>query len=118
MTLQNICKELSCEIISGKALLQRNVEGAYASDLLSDVMGYSKEGQIWITLQTHRNVIAIASLKELSAVVLVKGFLPEPEVVELAEKEEVVLLSTGLNTYEFCGRLHQLIGATNRKTEA
>ena len=59
--------------------------GGYCSDLLSDVMGNACEGEIWITLQTHKNIMAVAALKEVAAILLVKGLRPAAEVLTLAE---------------------------------
>lgn len=109
MTIQDLVEKLNCEVLTGNQLLEQKIEGAYVSDLLSDVMGNADEGQVWITLQTHKNVIAIASLKELSAVILVKGFTPDADVLETAKEEDVVVLSTEMETFEIAGKLFQLL---------
>ena len=67
MTVQDIIKQLNLSIVTG-ADLDRPVTGGYASDLLSCVMAGAKTGNVWITLQAHPNVVAVASLLELSAV--------------------------------------------------
>ena len=72
MKVKEIVDSLGLKVFSGTEGLDRDVEGGYTSDLLSDVMGHSDAGQLWVTLQTHKNVMAIASLKELAAIVLVK----------------------------------------------
>ena len=71
MKIDEIIKKLNLKPIND--VNNTEVSGAYVSYLLSDVMGRAKEGQIWITLQTHINVVAIASLKELSAIIIVNG---------------------------------------------
>ena len=73
MTVQDIVSQLNLKICSGEKGLQREIKGGYTSDLLSDVMGHAQEGDVWITIQTHKNVMAIASLKEIAAIILVKG---------------------------------------------
>jgi len=85
------------------------VEGGYTSDLLSDVMGYADAGYVWITLQTHKNIMAIASLKELSAVILVKGFEPDEDTLALAQEEQIPLLGTTEQAFEISGRLYRLL---------
>jgi hypothetical protein len=60
--------------------------------LLSDVMGNAAEDEVWITLQTHQNIMAIASLKDLAAVVLVKGLEPEDDTLAHSEEEGIPLL--------------------------
>ncbi|MBN1952822.1 MAG: serine kinase [Bacteroidales bacterium] len=111
MILEDVVKQLELKPLSGQALLQKEVTGAYCSDLLSDVMGHSDEGQVWITLQTHKNIMAVAALKDLAAIILVKGLVPEAEVLSLSEKEGIPVLSTTLSAFEIAGRLYQLLEA-------
>ncbi|MGM0409112.1 MAG: DRTGG domain-containing protein [Bacteroidota bacterium] len=109
MKVSDIVDKFNLEVFSGKEGLGREVKGGYVSDLLSDVMGNSKEGQIWITLQTHKNVMAIASLKDLAAVILVKGFKPNDDTAEQSELEGVPVLGTSENTFEMAGKLFQYL---------
>ena len=105
MTVQDIVSQLNLTVCSGQEGLQREVKGGYTSDLLSDVMGHAQEGDIWITLQTHKNVMAIASLKEIAAVILVKGHVPEEE----SNNENIPILTTPLQTFEITGQLYKLL---------
>jgi hypothetical protein len=73
---------------------------------LSDVIAHSTAGNLWLTMQTHRNIIAVATLKELAAVILVNGRMPEPETLEKAREEKAVLLATRLPAFELAGRLY------------
>ena len=88
----------------------KEVTGGYASDLLSDVMGHAQEGQLWITLQTHKNITGIASLKDLAGIIVVKGFEPDADTIETANEEGIAIFGTDLQTFELCGRLYDLIG--------
>ena len=65
MKVQELVDKLGLKVLAGAQGLDREIDGCYISDLLSDVMGNAMEGNIWITLQTHKNVMAVASLKEL-----------------------------------------------------
>ena len=109
MKVSDMVKELNLKVFCGEAGLDREVTGGYVSDLLSDVMGNASEGALWITLQTHRNVLAIASLKELAAVILVKGFEPDEDTIEHSKEECIPVLGTDLSTFELTGRLYNLI---------
>jgi len=109
MNVEEIVKVLGLEVYTNCDLVSRNVNGGYVSDLLSDVMGHAKEGEVWITLQSHINVVAIASMKELAAIVLVKGIEPGKEVVEKAEEEGIPLLGTMDDTFTLSGKLFQLL---------
>jgi hypothetical protein len=84
------------------------VTGGHVSDLLSEVMANSAKGDMWITLQTHQNIIAVASLKEHSAVVIVAGREPESETIEKAKSEKIALFSSRFSAYELAGRLYEL----------
>lgn len=109
MKLKEIIEKLDLEIICGNDQFENEVLGGYCSDLLSDVMGNSQEGQIWITIQVHKNIIAVASLKELSAIVIVKGLKPAEDTIEAAKTQNIVLLSTDMSSFELAGKLYGLI---------
>ena len=109
MTVQDIVSQLNLKICSGEKGLQREIKGGYTSDLLSDVMGHAQEGDVWITIQTHKNVMAIASLKEIAAIILVKGHVPEEDTLEASNNENIPILSTPLQTFEITGQLYKLL---------
>lgn len=109
MTVKNIKDSLQLEILSGEKGLDREVTGGYVCDLLSDVMGNSKEGQIWITLQTHKNVMAIASLRDLAAVILINGFKPDADTAAQSKIENIPILGTKAPAFEIAGKLYELI---------
>ncbi len=109
MTVREIAEKLNLRVFSGEAGLDREVTGGYVSDLLSDVMGFAKDGSVWVTLQTHKNVMAIATLKELAAVVIVKGFEPEEDAREVSEEEGIPILGSGEQTFELAGRIYNLL---------
>ena len=100
---------MNLTVFCGQENLGREIKGGYTSDLLSDVMGFAREGQVWITLQTHKNVLAIASLKELAAILLVKGNKPEEDMLEQAVDEGIPVLGTDAQTFETTGKVYQLI---------
>jgi Serine kinase of the HPr protein, regulates carbohydrate metabolism len=109
MTVKDVVEKMGLEVFSGEEGLNTEVTGGYTSDLLSDVMGYAKEGQLWVTLQTHRNIMGIASLKELSAIILVKGFTPDEDTVATSESEGIPILGTKLEAFELSGQLYALL---------
>ena len=109
MTVKEIVEKLDLKVCCGTTGLNREIKGGYTSDLLSDVMGNAGEGCIWITLQTHKNIMAIASLKELSAIVLVKGFSPDEDPIAESESEGIPLLTTSIQTFEITGAIYELL---------
>ena len=109
MKVKDIVEALNLKVLSGEQGLDREVEGCYVSDLLSDVMGNAEMGNIWITLQTHKNVMAIASLKELAAVILVKGLNASEDTLEQSNDEGIPFLSTTAETFETAGKIYELL---------
>ena len=109
MKVSDLVKQLNLTVFSGHNGLDNEITGGYTSDLLSDVMGNVDEGQVWITLQTHRNIMAVASLKEVAAVILVKGLSPAPDAMSHSNEEGIPLLGTSLEAFETSGRLFQLL---------
>jgi predicted transcriptional regulator len=109
MKITDLINALDLKVLSGHNGLSNEVTGGYVSDLLSDVIGNAKEGEIWITLQTHQNIIAVASLKDLSAIIIVKGAVPENDTIEKSNIENIPVLSTTMDTFNITGRLFELL---------
>lgn len=109
MKISEIVTKLNLSVISGEAGLDRIITGGYTSDLLSDVIGSAQEGNVWITLQTHHNIVAIASLKELSAVIIVKGMTATEETIKKSNEENIPVLSSNEETFTVTGRLYELL---------
>jgi predicted transcriptional regulator len=97
---------IEAEVVTGEGRLDEKVTGVYVSDLLSDVMGHAREGEVWLTIQTHTNVVAVALLLNLAAVIFTADAKPDPLTVEKAQNEGTVLLTTNLSTFETAGRLY------------
>ena len=115
--LKKLTADLGFECLSGEALLDRIPQSAYVSDLLSDVMGKAHADMMWITSQVHKNIVAVASLKELSAIVIVNERPVEKELLEQAEDEEIVVLSSNLPAFETAGKLYNyFLGVENSKS--
>jgi hypothetical protein len=106
--LTELIQKLNLTVRSAKGNLEREVTGGYASDLLSDVLAHSSDGNIWITLQIHQNIVAVASMKNLAGIVLVNGREPEQETIVKAETEDIVIMVSDLPAFELIGRLYGL----------
>ena len=111
MKVKELVEKLNLKVLSGEKGLEREIDGCYISDLLSDVMGNAMEGNIWITLQTHKNVMAVASLKEMSCIILVKNLVPNEETIEQSNDEDLPILQTSLPTYEIAGLVYNLLNS-------
>ena len=109
MKLKEIIEKLQLKVLRGQKNLDAEVTGGYSSDLLSDVIANSKEGNIWITLQTHQNTIAVAKLKDLAGIIIVNNREPDEETLAKAEEENVPLLGSGEMAFEISGKLFKLL---------
>jgi hypothetical protein len=104
-SLKEIIETLNLETVSSLSTASRLVVGGYAADLLSCAMKGAKKDYVWVTLQSHLNVVAVASLLDLAGVIITEGNRPDPETVARAEKEGVVLLVTPKATFTVVGEL-------------
>ncbi|MFW6224315.1 MAG: DRTGG domain-containing protein [Bacteroidota bacterium] len=109
MKVSELVEKLGLKVHCGENGLDKEISGGYVSDLLSDVMGGADQGMVWITLQTHKNVMAIASLKDLSAVILVKGLAPDSDTTAQSNEENIPVLGTSDQTFEIAGKLYEII---------
>ena len=108
MVLREIIEKLNLKVYN-EVNLDADIKSAYSSDLLSDVMGNAKSGQLWITMQTHKNVASIAALKDVPAVVIVRNAVPDEDMLEFAKDNDVCVLSSSEPTFIVCGKLYELI---------
>jgi len=108
LTARKVIDSLEATIASGGDL-ERKVTGCYVSDLLSDVLAKSNEGDLWITQHTHSNIVAVASVKGLAAVVVVGGnVIPEDTLVK-ARAEGVTLCQSRMSAFEAAGEVYNLL---------
>jgi hypothetical protein len=108
MTLSDLAAGLDLKIFTAGLPLDTPVLGGYASDLLSDVIGHGRKGDIWLTMQIHPNIVAVAVLKDLAGIVLVNGREPDAGTLEQALREKVPLLGARSGTFDLAGRLYGL----------
>lgn len=107
MKLKEIAERLGWELQTPGVALDADIRTAYASDLLSDVLAHSGEGDLWLTRQTHLNIVAIAVMRDLSAILLVSGAEPDADTVAKAREKGVPIFRTSLPTFEAAGLLYQ-----------
>lgn len=108
MKVSQVVDALNLQVVAGQGALQREITGGYCADLLSCVMARAKNGNVWLTLQAHPNVIAVASLLELAAVIVTEGAPIPDEVKARAESEKVPLLATPHTTFKIVSELARL----------
>lgn len=111
MDVAFLVEQLGLTVRCGGDKLDREVSGGYVGDLLSNVMAGSGSGDVWITCQTHQNIVAVSVLKEHAGIILTQGREPDEDTIERASQEGVPLLMTELSGFETAGRIYALIHA-------
>ena len=107
MKLEELVQRLELEVQTAKGKLGVEVTGGYASDLLSWVMAKAQAGNVWITIQAHSNIVAVASLINLSGIIVAEGVTPELATLEKADQEGIPILTTQLPMYAVVGKMHE-----------
>ena len=108
MKLKEIVEKLGLEVVCNDNNLDVEVNNGYVSDLLSDVLANSQENDLWITLQIHPNIVAIANIKGLAGIVIINDRKPEEETVQKAQEKEVTIMVSRMTAFELSGRLYAL----------
>lgn len=123
MLLAEIAALLACEVHTGDLPAGASIRYGCASDLLSDVLAFSRSGAVLMTGLVSVQTVHTAYVADIGAVILVRGKRPTPEIVALATEKKIPLLSTPYSMYESCGILysHGLVStmepATQRNTD-
>lgn len=108
MQLKEIIDHVNFSLATTNSDLNKNIEGLYCCDLLSWVMSHAKQGHAWITVQTHINIVAVASLLEISCIIIPEGIKIDAETIVKAEEENIAIIKTNLNSYEIFCKLHEM----------
>ena len=111
MRIADIVAKLNLTVFSGGKGLIRETKGGYVSDLLSDVMGNAREGQLWITQQTHKSIMDVASLNALAGIILVKGAKPDHDTIIKSDEEDIPVMGTDDDTFTITGKLYELMNS-------
>lgn len=108
MTLGEIATQLVLSVQTASDRLDTEVTGGYASDLLSCVMAKARQGNVWVTLQSHLNIVAVAALLELAGIIITEGTVPDAVTLLKANEEGIPILTTAQTTFHVVGQLTQL----------
>jgi predicted transcriptional regulator len=105
VNVSDIVSSLGLEIAGGAQGLDREILGGYAADMLSCVMAGAKTGQVWVTLQAHPNVVAVADLLSLACIVISEGTHPDQLTIDRANERGVPILVSPDTTFTIVGEL-------------
>jgi predicted transcriptional regulator len=109
VTVSDVAKVLGLEVVAGAVGLTREVTGGYSGDLLSDVMARAKPKDLWITIQGHQNIVAVALLTEVAGIIVSGGIEPERDTLDRADREGIPVLCTPLSAFQVAWQLHDML---------
>ncbi len=106
MNIQALVELTNSTLLTPETDKARVVTCGYSCDLLSWVMAHGKSGMAWVTVQTHMNAVAVATLMEMAAIIVPEGIQVPEEVIKRASDEGLAILSSGKTAYELCGLMY------------
>ena len=116
MTVNDLVERFGLQVVAGDKGLERQVEDGYGGDLLSEIMGNAPEGCVWLTIQGHQNIVAVAILRNMAAIIITGGQTPDDETLQKANQEGIPILLWPDSSYQLAGRLYS-IGIGNAGVE-
>lgn len=102
MKVGEFAKKLGAKLLTGETGVNLQVRDIYCSDLLSWVMAHAPKGAAWITVHTNLNIVAVASLAELSCIIIPEGIEMEENILKKAVQEGIPVISSTLTAYQIC----------------
>jgi predicted transcriptional regulator len=106
MTVNDLIKKTDWKVLAGST--DKDISSAYICDLLSWVMSHGKPGTVWITVQTHMNVVAVAALHDFACVIIPESIDVSDEVLNVANAKDVCIVSAPSSAYAAAGILSSL----------
>jgi predicted transcriptional regulator len=108
MTVNDLVEKFDLQVVAGNDGLQRQVEDGYCGDLLSEIMGNAPEGCVWMTIQGHQNIVAVALLRNMAAIIVTGGQTPDDKTLQKANQEGIPILLWPNSSYRLAGQLFSL----------
>ncbi len=105
MKLKDIVEKADLQVFHAGESWEHEAGPGYVGDLLSDVIASGRKNMLWITIQVHENIVAVASLKDLAGIILAKGNQPHDDTLTAARSENITLLGSRLNAYQLIEKL-------------
>ena len=107
MRLDELVTALGLTVLTPAVSLEHAVSGGYCGDLLSDVLASAHPDDLWITIQRHVNIVAVAKVVGIPAILIGKGFVPHQDVIDKASAAGIAILSGPQPVFELAGRVYQ-----------
>jgi len=106
MKLTELRDKLSLNALN--EIYENEIEGVFISDMVSDIVAGANSGNILVTIQTHKNLIATANLVDVPAIIYVRDKKPAQDVIELANRAKITLFTTNLDAWKLAIKLHEI----------
>lgn len=105
MRVKDLVEKFKLHVAGGQKGLEREVTEGYCGDLLSEVMGNAPAGCAWMTVQGHQNIVAVALLREMAAIIITGGRKPDAETIQKADLEGIPILQWPDSSFRLAGYL-------------
>ncbi|MGD9056089.1 MAG: DRTGG domain-containing protein [Desulfobacterales bacterium] len=105
MRVKDLVEKFKIEVAGGQEGLDREITEGYCGDLLSEVMGNAPVGSVWMTVQGHQNIVAVAVLREMAAIIITGGQKPDAETIQKADQEGIPILQWPDSSFRLAGQL-------------
>ena len=109
MMVSELIEKLGLCVLTSEAFYDKEVTGCYIGDLLSHVMGKAQPGDLWITIMNNINIVAVASLCDVAAIILSEGVTAPEEVVKKADSQDIIILKSELTAFQLAGKIRDLL---------
>jgi len=109
MTLAELIGNIRCEAITGDINMDREIRTGYTSDLLSDAIANIEEDSVWITMQRHINILGVAKLKDVVAIVIPRNLQVEQSVIVKAREEGIAILRGPQTAFEISALIYNAL---------
>lgn len=105
MKVKDLADKLGMKVLAGEDGLDKEILGGYTGDLLSWVMSHASKGDVWVTVQIHPNIIAVAVLLEMSAIIVPESIPVESATIEKANSEGIAILQSADSAFDLCAKI-------------
>ncbi|MDR2017278.1 MAG: hypothetical protein LBQ00_00055 [Syntrophobacterales bacterium] len=109
MVVGDLVTKFNFENLTGNINLDKEIESGYTSDLLSDVIANVRSNAVWVTVQRHINILGVAKLKDVCAVIIPRNLTVENAVIEKAKTEGVAILRDSRSAFDISGVLYNAL---------
>ena len=109
MKVSEIIEKLDLCVLTKADYEDKEVLSCYIGDLLSHVMGKAQPNDLWITIMNNINIVAVASLCDVAAILLCEGVLAPEEVLKKADGEDIIIVKSDLSAYELAGKIRDIL---------